>query len=153
MYFEHHVAIGCPPAPGKDPLDGTAHHGGDQLFVARGSELTAADALAVTKDGVEIADLADLFEEMADVQHGDTARAQLPDETEETLHVAALQAAGRLVHEDDSRVACESAANLDDLPVGKREITCAHSGIDLASAEFGQEWSGTLYEVFTAHPW
>ena len=89
---------------------------------------------------------------MADVEDGHAARSKLRDEAEEALDVAALQGAGRLVHEDEAGVAGQRAADLDDLSIREREIAGRLSGIDLASAELCQERRRTADEPLPSHP-
>src|SRR5205814_144886 len=78
-------------------------------------------------------------EEMADVDQRDPACRQAPDQCEEALHLLALKAAGRLVHQEDARVPRQGAADLHHLPRGEGQLRHAAVGIQLRAAEVAQE--------------
>ena len=82
----------------------------------------AGHAAAVAQHGEDIGDLADLLEEVADVDDAEPLRAQPRDQREQPIDVGALQAARRLVHQQDAAVGRERAADLDDLLCRERQL-------------------------------
>ena len=98
--------------------------------------------MAVAEDRVTPGDLADLPEEMADVDRGDPASGQSPDQHEQALDVVPLEAARRFIHQEDARVGRQGAADLDHLPRGERQVADASIGVDLRVAEVFQERQG-----------
>src|SRR5437867_4067806 len=89
---------------------------------------------------------------MADVDNGDAAIAQLMDQPKQSLDIGALQAARRLIHQDDACVAGERAADLDNLLIGKRKIAGPHTRIDLAASELFQEFCSAIEELLLLQP-
>jgi hypothetical protein len=87
---------------------------------ARPRDRPRVDAPAVAQDRVALGDLPDFFEKVADVDHGDPLRGQSPDQREQALDVFPLQAARRLIHQEDPRVHRQGAADLDHLARGQR---------------------------------
>src|SRR3954453_1734419 len=59
----------------------------------------------------------------------------MPDESEEPLHVLALEATRWLVHENDPRIRRQRSADLDNLLGGQREISDASVRIDFGVLE------------------
>ena len=59
-----------------------------------------ADELAVAQHGDAVGDLVHLVEEVADEEDGDAAVAQVADDGEELLDLAAVEARGRLVEDE-----------------------------------------------------
>ena len=73
------------------------------------------DRLAVTQHGVALADALTLFEEVADVDHAHAARAQAFDHGEKPLRIHLREAARRLVHDEQLRLAHERAGDFHEL--------------------------------------
>ncbi len=74
-----------------------------------------ADELAVAQHRDAVGDLVDLIEEVADEEDGDAAVAQVADDREQLLDLAAVQARGRLVEDQHLRVEHHGAADGDEL--------------------------------------
>ena len=139
LHGEDHLRGTRVGACGEEPRHGAAHHLRDQVVVAHPRDEPRIDAAAVAEDGISVGDVPDLLEEMADVDHRDPACRQAPDQCEEALHLLALKAAGRLVHQEDARVPRQGAADLHHLPRGEGQLRHAAVGIQLRAAEVAQE--------------
>ena len=131
LHREDHVALMAFPLLGTERGPGgegrPPDHVRDQLIVARVRDAAAGHAAAIAQHGVAAGDLAHFFQEMADIDDRDAARRELPDQGEQAIHVLALQAAGRLVHQEDARVGGEGAADLHHLL--RREGQVAYAGL------------------------
>ena len=129
-----------------------SHHHRDQFIIGHTGQLATTHAPPVPQNGEPRSNLAHFFEKVADVDDGDAAVAQAADGIEEALDVGALQAAGRLVHQQDARIAGQSTADLDDLLIGERETAGAHARIDLGASEVGEESGGAIVQGIALQP-
>src|SRR5439155_18039091 len=116
------------------------------------TKLAAANALPIAQDRVAVGDLSHLFEKVTDVDNGDAATAELRDQAKEPFDIRAFETAGRLVHQDESSIPCQSAADLHHLLIGDRQSTRAGSRIDLAASEFAQKRGRPLDEPIPIKP-
>ena len=89
-------------AAGEKILDWTSYHVRDHLIVRDGRDRAIRDAPAIPEHREIIGNLAHLLEKMADIDHGSALVSQLANQTKQPLNIVALQAAGRLVHQDDA---------------------------------------------------
>ena len=77
-----------------------ADHLGDELVAGQVADEVLADERAVAQHGDAVGDLVDLVEEVGDEEDGDAAVAQVADDAEELLDLAAVEAGGRLVEHE-----------------------------------------------------
>src|SRR5207245_1296498 len=114
-------------ALGKDTCHGAPHHLRDEVTGARVRDTARIDAAAVAQYRVSLSDLPDFLQEMADVDHCDPLGGESPDQPEQTIDIFALEAARRLVHQEDARVGRQRTADLYHLARGQRQL--AHPGV------------------------
>ena len=124
----------------------------DQPIVARLRDGPSIHAAAIAQDGVATGDLADFFEKMTDVNDRDAARRELSDQTEQAVHVLALQAAGRLVHQEDARVRGERAADLHHLLRGEGQVGHAGLGVQRGAPELLEQRDRATPRRSPVHP-
>ena len=112
-------------------LHGTAQHAADEtrLRLVRGRSRTH-DA-TVTHDRDAVADLEDLIEEVADVDHGPALAAQPTDDLVEMAGFVDAQCRCRLVHDDEPGVSCQRTQDLHLLLVGDTQLPDAHPWVEL----------------------
>src|SRR5467141_1458631 len=119
----------------------------NELIIRGGVDFTCGHALPVAKDREAVGDLAHLFEEVTDVDHTDLLIPKLADQPKEMLHVVALQTAGRLVHQNDSRPRGDGAANLDYLSGGDRQVGDARLWTNLRMMKRAQHFCRACVEL------
>jgi len=124
-HFEHRLAGSGLISKRKEILDGPSYHLSYQLTVSHRLEPPGGNALSISQHGEAVGNLADLFKEVAYVDDANTLIAQPSDQSKEPLHVFALKAAGRFVHENDAGSSRDGPANLDHLLGRERKVTHA----------------------------
>jgi len=87
----------------------------DQFIVCHRTEFAMTHAESVSEDRIGVGNFAHLFKKVADVNNTDTVVPQASDQIKEMGHIVALQAAGRLVHEDDVGPRRHGATDLNNL--------------------------------------
>jgi len=120
-------------------VDRTADHLSNQLVIRDFTYLARAYVLSIPEYYVRIGDFADLLEEVTYVNDAYTILTQPANQGEEAAHVRALQAAGRLVHQQDSGVGCNGAADFYDLAEGDWQASDAGPGLDLGMVEIAEQ--------------
>ena len=113
----------------------SADHQRDDLSVGCSIQLALPHRPTVAKDRVTVADLSDLFEEMADVDDPHAGVAQLANDGEEVLNILASQRTGRLIEHDHLRVGGERPRDLNELLLSNRELTHWRLGSQIGMAE------------------
>src|SRR5215204_1948191 len=111
LRLNQHLA-GWTLAPMLEPGDpGAAHfadllaqHARHELDLVRTGDRAFVDCLAITHDRDPVADGVELVQPVADVDHGDAASLETPDDIEQNLDLALVKRRRRLVHDDDARI-------------------------------------------------
>ena len=80
----------------------------------------AADRFAVAQHGEAVADFADFFEEVRDVDDRDAPLAEPANEREESIDVTAREAARRFVEHEHAAFERDGAGDFDQLLLGQR---------------------------------
>src|SRR5207245_1960477 len=96
---------------GEKSLDGPPHHVRDQFVIGNRSDPARSHALAIAQNSEVVGYLAHFFEKVADVNHIDVLIFEFANQAEEMLDIVALQTAGWLVHQNNSRVRGNRPAN------------------------------------------
>jgi len=96
-------------------IDLPTDHQRDELRLGCRSENTTSDRLSIPKHHIAIADAADFFQKMADVDDADSLLTQTANGVKQTLHVRPRQGAGRLVKHNYLRLANQCASNFHNL--------------------------------------
>ena len=112
----------CRVRGGKEILHRPPDHVRHELLVGRIGNPAGGHAPPVPQHRAHVGNLADLLEEVTDVDDAEPLGAQPADQCEQPVHVGPLQAARRLVHQQDPAVGRERAADLHDLLRGNRQL-------------------------------
>ena len=131
---QHHCAR-CVSDSGKEVRYATADHQRDDLRVGRSRQLALSDGTAIAQHRVTVADLPDLFEEVADVDNPQPGVAQFANDCEEVIDILARERAGWLIEHDDLRFGDQGPRDLDQLLHGNRQVTDARLGPEMRMAE------------------
>ena len=97
-------------------------HQAHDLVVAGRGHVDGPDVLAVAEDGGAVAQLAHLVHAVRDEDHRHALLAQPAHDGEDLLHLAPVERGGRLVEDQHPRLAAQRLGDLDQLPVGQREV-------------------------------
>ena len=111
---EHHVARSGVAAVDGEVDFAADHHLGEVLLVCVGW-LAAPDHLAAPNDRDSIGDLEDFVQLVADEDDGVALTPQLAKDREDLLRLLRCQYRGRLVEDEDARVAVQGLQDLDPL--------------------------------------
>ena len=122
-------------------------HGRDQLrAAARVDRVEHGDVAAEAEHGrpvADLVDLVDLVEIMRDVEDGDAFSLQRLDGTQHRARLLARQRRGRLVEDDDARLAVDQrAGDLHQLALGRAEVADEPVAGDLDLQPLAQEGFG-----------
>ncbi len=118
----------CTRAAWIEILQRPPHHQADNLADRRPARLPFAGIAAVAQHDETVRHLHHLFDEMRDVDDGETPLLEARDELEQLLHVGTREAAGRLVQHQHAATGHQRASNLDKLLRGRRQL--AGAGLD-----------------------
>jgi hypothetical protein len=102
-------------------VDLPPYHHGDQGLLGDLGDRTRADQRAIAQHGHPVGELEDLGQLVADIDNGDAALAQAPDDRHQPLDVGIGQGSGGFVHDDDPGVLAQRLGDLHPLPIGDRQ--------------------------------
>src|SRR6185369_7267958 len=100
-----------------------SHHLANQLSVTDSCYLSSACASSIAQNGKAICNLSYFFQEMADIDYGDSFCAKFTDQCKQLNDIVTLQTAGRFIHQDDTSLCCQGARYLNYLLSGNRQIS------------------------------
>ena len=128
------------------PADGlvfelAAEHGADHVDALQPLDVARLHLAAVAQHGHALAEREDLIEEMGDEDHADAARGQLAHGGEQRLHLAGVEAGGRLVEHEHLARQIDRAGDGDDLLHGDRIVAERGAHVDV-EAVVGEQRAG-----------
>ena len=100
---------------GKQFVETAANHEGGDLRIGRRIERTGPGQFAIAQDGVGIADLANLFQKMTDVDDRPAFGAEPANHVEEAGGIGLRERAGRFIEDEDPGIEDQGAGDFDQL--------------------------------------
>ena len=109
-------------------------HQGDDIFCADGFHEACANGHAITQNIVAVGNSEDLLHAVGDEDNGFTSLLPASDQLKETFHLAAVEAGGGLIQNEQARVKADRLEDFNDLffirgQGGDRNIR-AQTGLD-----------------------
>jgi hypothetical protein len=128
-------------------IDGAANHFADDAGFVSGPGRAGVDRLAVAQDRDAIAEAKYLVELVRNVNHRDTARAQVVQNAEKCFDFRVGQCRGRLIEHQDARVLRQGLRDFDKLLLTNSEVDDRRSRINL-QMQFVEQLLGSAVEFF-----
>src|SRR5207249_8821680 len=128
--LEDHVA-GVRPAAIDAEADGSTDHELRELALGAVRRSAAAGDPSAPDHGDAIRDLEDLVELVADEDDARALRAKLPEHAEDLARLLRREDGGRLVEDEDPRVAVDRLEDLNALLLADGELIDAGRGLDI----------------------
>ncbi|MPM03026.1 hypothetical protein SDC9_49285 [bioreactor metagenome] len=116
---------------GIELVDRAADHHIDDLVLGTLLDLSFADILSVTEDGVIVTDGKNFIKFMGDEQNCFPALLEGADNAEEIFNLTSCEGAGRLIHDDQFGIEGERLGNLNHVPFGNAEVLDQRIRVDI----------------------
>ena len=126
----------------KDVAVFAADHQLDDLVVGLGAGLVGRDVAAVAEHRALVGELGDLVHAVRDVEQRQALRAQPLQHGEDLGDVGGGQRRGRLVEDQDARLARQRLGDLDHLPARQRQVLDQRQRMDVLGAGARQRLLG-----------
>ena len=104
-----------------EPVDGTAHHHGNELRFVNLADVLRADMSAVAQHRDAVGQGKDFRHAVADIDDGDAARFEVAHDIHEALHIGFGQCGGRLIHDQHAGILGQRPGDFDALAICHRE--------------------------------
>jgi hypothetical protein len=116
----------------------------DHLVVALRALGEGLDVLAVAEHRADVGERLDLVHAVRDVEDRETVRPQAGEDLVDLLDIGGGQRRGRLVEDQELRVAAERLGDLNHLAARERKVAHPLHGVHVGTADAGEELAGDL---------